>query len=141
METTPSSPSRTMMINCLPETAWLLVTSRSSLNACGKRRLENFGTLVAENMERHPGDPITTLLYLITRPVNGQTLERLELAVALLAIYSLRHGATDASCSELLHQIAQLTSLATSQKNTHTSRITKIELPPLLACLFDLPSE
>lgn len=134
MKTTPFLPSRTQMINSLPEIASILARSPYSLSACDKNRLYRFGTLVAENTENNPDDPITTLLSLTIRTARTALLGNDHVAAVLIAIYSARHGDTDKSCSEHSHQKAQLTSLVTSAKNTHMLKITKTASPLSRAC-------
>jgi len=141
MQRTPFSPSRMMMINSLPEIAYLLAISPCSLNVSAQKRLAKFGTLVAENMEKNRDDPITTLLYSTIQAAITNKPETINLPVALLAIYSLRHGGTEASCSELYHQTAQLMSLVTSLKNTPNRNATKDASLPSQECLSNPLSE
>jgi len=133
MKTIPSSPSHTLMISSLPDIALILTTSPNSLSDSEIAHLAKFGTLVAENMEKHQDDPITTLLSLITRHVAMASPEQ-NLPAALLAIYSLRLGDLGKSCSELSRQKARLTSLAISRKNTRTPKTTPTEQPPSQEC-------
>lgn len=128
-----SSPLRTTMIECLPTVQYLLEKCPSSLSACEKGQMQNFATLVAENMANDPEDPITILLYSITHPVNTE-LHASDLPAVVCAINSLALGVSVRLCQERSRVRARLTSPGMYAKNGRPSKIIPIGPHLLRGC-------
>jgi len=133
MTTIPSSPLRTMMIDCLPMVQYLLEKCPCSLSVCERQQMVNFVTLVAENMASDPEDPITILLYSITHPANLERQES-EFAAVVCAINSLAHGVSVKSCQERSRVRARLMSQDTSVKNGQLPKTTQTDVPHSPGC-------
>lgn len=136
MNTIASSPSRMMMIESLPTIQYLLEKCPSSLSVCEKGMLADFATLVAENMENDPEDPIIILLYSITHPAFMEEREK-GIGAVLCAINSLALGVSVRLCRERSRVRARLMSQGMYQKNGRYNRSATIVRLPSRECRSD----
>lgn len=121
MERTALLRSRTTMITCLQIIVSHLENLHYSLSGYERnlihRDMDAFATLVAENMENDPGDPITILLYSITDPASEEGRKPTDLRVVLDAILSLELGGKERSTLETSNNPLRLMWQDTLQKS------------------------